>query len=273
MPEIAAPILVDAAGAGADPSEPVSAPAGAALSSTRHLASSTSISSRASPASYPGSGARRAARLGAVEALIAILAGGRATRLGGRKATAELAGRPLISYPLAAALGSGQDAIVVAKPRTELPELSVPTLREPAEPVHPLCGLVSALRQGEGRPVIALACDLPLVTPELLDWVASQRDPLVVPRIEGRLQPLLARYEASLLRDLEADLHAQRPLQETVARLHPRMIDEEEIARFGRPDRLLLNVNSEADLQRAGRLLRGTLPAPGRPRPRQRGLG
>ena len=38
-----------------------------------------------------------------MNALIAILAGGRGTRLGGDKARAELAGRPLISYPLAAA--------------------------------------------------------------------------------------------------------------------------------------------------------------------------
>ena len=30
-----------------------------------------------------------------------ILAGGRGSRLGGEKATAQLAGRPLIAYPLA----------------------------------------------------------------------------------------------------------------------------------------------------------------------------
>jgi molybdopterin-guanine dinucleotide biosynthesis protein A len=55
------------------------------------------------------------------EALGAVLAGGRGRRIGGAKPTADLAGRPLISYPLAALAAAGIEAFVVAKPDTELP--------------------------------------------------------------------------------------------------------------------------------------------------------
>ena len=52
----------------------------------------------------------------------AVLASGRGSRLGGAKATAELGGRPLISYPLVALAAAGIEAVVVAKGDTELPD-------------------------------------------------------------------------------------------------------------------------------------------------------
>jgi len=50
----------------------------------------------------------------------AVLAGGQGSRLGGAKPTADLAGRPLISYPLAALAAAGIEPFVVAKHSTDL---------------------------------------------------------------------------------------------------------------------------------------------------------
>lgn len=191
---------------------------------------------------------------GRMQALIAILAGGHATRLGGQKASAELAGRPLISYPLAAALGSGHEVVVVAKADTELPDLGQRVLHEPAEPRHPLCGIVAGVREAGGRPLVALACDMPFVTAELVAWLASLAEPLAVPSRDGRLHPLLARYEPSLLPRLQSALGEDRPLRETVASLDPCEIPDEELARFGDPERLLINVNTTAELEAAEKL-------------------
>jgi len=89
-----------------------------------------------------------------------VLAGGRGRRLGGAKPTAELGGRPLIAWPLAAAREAGLEAVVVAKAATPLPsDLDVPVWTEPDEPVHPLAGLVHALERADGRAVVAVACD------------------------------------------------------------------------------------------------------------------
>lgn len=193
-----------------------------------------------------------------MDALIAILAGGRAERLGGDKAGALLGGRPLISYPLAAARGSGHEAVVVAKADTPLPDLGERVLREPDEPSHPLCGIVAALGEAGDRPLVALACDMPLVTAELLAWIAAIAEPLAMPRVDGRLQPLLGRYDPSLLPRLERSLLAgDRPLAETVAALGPREIGPRELARFGDPERLLANVNTAAELRAAEALVAG----------------
>jgi molybdopterin-guanine dinucleotide biosynthesis protein A len=185
----------------------------------------------------------------------AVLAGGAGTRLGGAKAMVQLAGRPLISYPLSALAAAGIDAVIVAKPDTELPPLEVPVLREPAEPRHPLLGIVTALRHAAGRPVLAVACDLPLVSPALLAELAAAPEPLVLAAPAGDPQPLLARYAPALLPELESALARQEPLRRTVAALSPRLLTDPDLARFGDPAELLLNVNDFADLERAGDML------------------
>jgi molybdopterin-guanine dinucleotide biosynthesis protein A len=186
-----------------------------------------------------------------VDSLIAVLAGGRGERVGGAKASLQLGRRPLIDYPVSAGLEAGADVIVVAKPNTALPPTEAAVLREPEEPSHPLCGIVAALREADGRAVIAVGCDLPFVTAELLGWLAALPEPLAVPELGGRLDPLLARYGPGLLAPLERALDARRPLQEAVRELGPRLIGEEELGRFGEPGRLLFNLNTPEDLARA----------------------
>ncbi|HEX3802640.1 MAG TPA: molybdenum cofactor guanylyltransferase [Solirubrobacteraceae bacterium] len=99
---------------------------------------------------------------GAMTVTVAVLAGGRGSRLGGDKALVELAGVPLIEYPLKAAREAGLDAVVVAKLTTRLPHLDVPVLIEPDEPTHPLLGILTALQQY--RAVLAIPCDMPFVS-------------------------------------------------------------------------------------------------------------
>jgi molybdopterin-guanine dinucleotide biosynthesis protein A len=192
-------------------------------------------------------GRQKAAEEGA---LGVVLAGGRGSRLGGAKPTAELAGRPLISYPLAALAEAGLEAVVVAKLDTDLPPLDVDVLTEPAEPVHPLAGIVAALRQ-TGRPIVVIGCDFPFAPAELLRALADAPEPLVIPAPGGEAQPLVARWMPALLPALENALDLEEPLRRTVAALSPRLLEDAELAAFGDPARVFFNVNTPADLRRA----------------------
>jgi molybdenum cofactor guanylyltransferase len=183
-------------------------------------------------------------------ALGVVLAGGRGSRLGGAKPTAELAGRPLISYPLAALAEARLEAVIVAKPDTDLPPLDIDVLTEPAEPVHPLTGIVAALRQA-GSPIVVIGCDFPFVPAALLRALADAPEPLVVPAPGGELQPLVARWAPALLPALDAALDREEPLRRTVAALFPRLLADAELAAFGDPARAFFNVNTPADLRHA----------------------
>jgi molybdenum cofactor guanylyltransferase len=190
--------------------------------------------------------------------LVAVLAGGHGRRLGGDKAGVLLAGRPLIAHPLAAAREAGLDTVVVAKPRTELPRaLGVPVVREPAAPSHPLCGVLAAFgAAGPGRAVLALACDTPFVTAELLAWLAAQTAPALL-QAGGRLQPLPGLYTPEARGRLEQAIDRGEPTGATLASLGARVVAEAELEPFGDPARFLFNVNEPSDLAEAERLLRG----------------
>jgi molybdenum cofactor guanylyltransferase len=147
--------------------------------------------------------------------VVAILAGGRGSRLGGEKAMVDLGGQPLIARPLAAARAAGLDAVVVAKRGTELPD--VPTWHEPDEPSHPLLGLITALEHG---PVVAVACDQPWLTPELLLALAEHDGPAIAVERE----PFPGRYEPLQLPVLRAALEEQASLRATLGRLQPAVL-------------------------------------------------
>jgi molybdopterin-guanine dinucleotide biosynthesis protein A len=186
----------------------------------------------------------------------AVLAGGAGRRLGGGKALAPLGGRPLIAWPLDALRATGVEAVVVAKPDTELPPLGVDVVRETETLRHPLAGVVAALDHAGGRRVLVVGADMPFVTPDvlrLLATVAADAE-VVVARAGGRLHPLCARYGPGVRGELAAALAAQAPMRATVAALAATELDVAED--------LLFNVNSPADLAAAEARLGPTPPPP-----------
>jgi molybdenum cofactor guanylyltransferase len=185
----------------------------------------------------------------------AVLAGGASQRMGEPKALVELAGRPLVAHAVGAVRDAGLDPVVVAKPDSPVPDLGVTIVDEPAEPRHPLCGIVAALRYAETRPVVVIGCDMPFVPPALLATFGRLADPVAVARVEGEIEPLLARYEPAIEPALFASLKNGTALREAIAALHPRVVSETDLAAYGEPKRIAFNVNSPEDLALARSLL------------------
>jgi molybdenum cofactor guanylyltransferase len=182
-----------------------------------------------------------------------VLAGGQGRRIGGGKATALLAGRPLLAYPLDALVSAVGDVAVVAKPSTELPPLGdVPLWEEPEEPSHPLVGVAEALRRAGDRSVLVCAVDMPFVSQgvlaELIVAPAAAAPATVACTMGGALQPLLARYSPQALAALSAAAEEGAPAREAVAALRPLRVPVED-------PQALFNVNTPEDLEQAETLL------------------
>lgn len=186
-----------------------------------------------------------------------VLAGGASKRFGSPKAAAQLAGRAMIEYPLAAMRDAGLTTVVVAKTDNDLPALpgAVEMLREPDRPRHPLCGIVTALERVNG-PVVICACDMPFVTGELLDWLAQLPDDVAVTTAGGTPQPLLGRYSPNALPALREALIAELSVRRGIEAAGARLIDEDEIRRFGDPAQLTSDIDSPEALERAEAKLR-----------------
>jgi molybdopterin-guanine dinucleotide biosynthesis protein A len=175
--------------------------------------------------------------------------------MGVPKAPVPLAGQPLITYPLAAVEGASLEPVVIAKPDSELPRLSCRIVREPAEPVHPLHGIITALSESGGAPIVAIGCDMPLVSAALLEWLAELDAAVAVLEVGGRMQPLVARYETEVAASLRGALRRRAPLRDAVGELGPRVVGDAELVRFGEPELLCMNVNTPEDLERAAAAL------------------
>jgi molybdenum cofactor guanylyltransferase len=194
------------------------------------------------------SGDRREASLGAV------LAGGRASRMGEPKAAVELAGRPLISYPLETVAAAGLEPVVVAKPDSELPELDCRVIRERAGRSHPAAGILSALENAAG-PIVVVACDMPFVPAQLVTVLSQLAARAAIPWMGDGLQPLLARYGPSVARELERAVERREPLRDAVRAVDPLVLGPDELAGFGDLELIAFNVNDRRDLEAAERLM------------------
>ena len=155
--------------------------------------------------------------------------------MGRPKATLEFEGGPLIARPLAAAAAAGLDAVVVAKPSSRAAAARRRRLGGARGAVAPALGLIAALERG--GPIVAVACDMPFVTPEALAELA-RRDGAAAPLVGGRLEPFPARYEPSALPALRAALEREAPLRAALAELRPEEIemDARVVTSFNTPE-------------------------------------
>lgn len=185
----------------------------------------------------------------------AILAGGHARRFGGRdKSQVRVGGRTILERQIDALEGVVERIYLVGYPGPIVapPHVSILPDRTPGR--GPLSGLDAALAVGGGH-VLALACDMPNVTSALLSYLIRQLDDTdtdaVVPRTERGYHPLCAVYAQSCRTAVQRRLEAgSLRLQDLLAELTIRVVEESDLLRFGEADRLLANVNSQADLDR-----------------------
>jgi molybdopterin-guanine dinucleotide biosynthesis protein A len=131
-----------------------------------------------------------------------VLTGGGAARLGGAdKAGIELGGRTLLEHALEALVDATEVVVVGETVPTSRP---VTFTREDPAGGGPAAGLVAGLGRFARRPscVVALAVDMPLVTPATLSRLvdaAQDHDGAVLVDAEGRRQYLCAAYSLSAL--------------------------------------------------------------------------
>ncbi len=180
-------------------------------------------------------------------AIVAVLAGGRGSRIGGDKSLIQLAGRALIDYPLAATREAGLDGVVIAKRTTRLPHLDVPVLLEPDEPAHPLLGIITALEQHST--VIALPCDMPFVLPDQLVALAAINAAVAV-LAPG--EPFPALYRDTALPQLRLALESRASVRSTQAQS---AVAPDSIAPARGTQQM--TINTPEDLVAAERLIRG----------------
>jgi molybdenum cofactor guanylyltransferase len=155
-----------------------------------------------------------------------LLAGGSSRRLGVDKARLPVEGVALARRVAEAVIAVSDLAIEVGPGASGLEYL-----QESPEGEGPLvaiaCGAAALRRRGRFDAVLVVAADLPFIRAaglrELVEWTATGS---VVPLVDGRAQPLCARWSTSDLKTAEVLVaNGERAVRALVAATHPTMIE------------------------------------------------
>ena len=188
-----------------------------------------------------------------------ILAGGRASRLGGAdKSALDVDGRPVIERVIAALSTVAEQLICVVNDDRLDADTRLTVIRDPNPHAGVLPALRAALTATTTPLAMVVACDMPFLDAELLAYLAeSARDvDAVVPVVDGRPEPMHAVYRAepcsaaigaALARD-------QRRMIAFLDDVRTLRVDEATLRRFDPSLRSFFNVNTPEDLAEARRL-------------------
>jgi molybdopterin-guanine dinucleotide biosynthesis protein A len=182
---------------------------------------------------------------------VAILAGGQATRFGGRDKSALLVnGRSILDRQLASLAPLTDDLMIVGDRDVAPGAIPLRAVPDVVPGSGPLGGLHAALTAARGDVLLLVACDMPYLSAPFAEYLLSLAGDadIVVPESERGYHPLCAVYTRACLEPAAAQLaDRQLKMRELVDRMRTRVVPIEDIRRFGDPHRLLANVNTPAD--------------------------
>ncbi|MET0404366.1 MAG: molybdenum cofactor guanylyltransferase [Cystobacter sp.] len=189
------------------------------------------------------------------EVTLAIIAGGRGLRLGGvAKGLLEVEGRPVLERVLGLGPLCG-DVLLVANVPEPYARWGLRTVSDVVRERGAPGGVHAALVGARTEWVLAVACDMPFVTPEVARVLLDARGDAeaVAFTVDGRVEPLLALYRRTLARAWGEALAAGQPsLRALLAGCRARLLPEEALRAVDPDARAVVSVNTPEDLARRG---------------------
>lgn len=182
-----------------------------------------------------------------------ILAGGRARRMGNvDKGLVDFNGKPMIEHCIEK-LQPQVDQLIISANRNieQYSQYNYSVLEDNVgEYEGPLAGLLRALENSKGTPVLIVPCDAPLfpadLASRLLESYEEGKTAAVIPHDGSRLQTLFGLYAADTISSLREYLESgQRKVETWVTSLPLVVVD------FSEHRENFININTENDLRTA----------------------
>ncbi len=196
-----------------------------------------------------------------------LLAGGVSSRMRREKGLLEIAGEPLILRTARLVEPFVCEVTVVGPPE----QYATLGLRAIADRIFenrvdnelvrtPLAGIATALTATNSPWNLILACDLPYLTAEWVDWLlaraAASAADVVMPRTSGGLEPLAAAYRRECAAPiLDAIERGVRKVTDALTELRMEQLPESEWKKHDPQGRVLRNMNTLPDYEEARKFL------------------
>jgi molybdenum cofactor guanylyltransferase len=186
---------------------------------------------------------------------IAILAGGRSSRMGRDKSFVLLDGKPVIEHVLDRLHGLGLPICIVTNTPDSYAQYGLSMFADMLPEAGALGGLYTALHASTREYALCVACDMPFLNTDLLQYLIDLRKEeadIIAPRVHGYAETLHAVYRKTCL----------TPIREQIARgnlrisafydqVRVRFVKEGEVRRFDPDLRSFVNLNTPEELAAA----------------------
>ena len=190
-----------------------------------------------------------------------VLAGGESSRMGRDKALLELGGVTLIARAANLCESVAGGCVIVGGARSNdgggrFDGLTAQVIADDFPGAGPLGGIATALRVAAQDWNLVMACDLPYLTREWLEFLAERarrsEAEAVLPMNERGAEPLCAMYrkraEAAIRTALES---GTRKVTDGLSKIHTEFIEPSEWKAFDSEGLLFKNMNSPEDYEEA----------------------
>jgi molybdenum cofactor guanylyltransferase len=186
-----------------------------------------------------------------------ILAGGRGRRMEGKdKGLILFKGRPLVSYAIDAMKAvCGEMLISANRSFDQYEAMGYPVIKDADSDFRgPLSGVLAGMKAARSEWVLTMPCDMPLVTPDILDSFLKARNQcdsgsLFVGHDGSRFQPLLLLTRCDLAESLDLYLDAGgRRVEDWILSVPNQVVDLSEwghaLMNMNRPEELVIDAPS-----------------------------
>lgn len=181
-----------------------------------------------------------------------ILAGGKSSRMGRDKSFLIFYGKPLIEILINKLQGIFKDLIIIANNISLYKKYKIKTYADIIKESGPLGGIHAGLHYSKSKYNFIMACDMPFVEPGLIKFMSANIEnyDLVVPKLNGRFEPLCAIYSKNCLKAIENQLSKNNlKVVDFFPQVKLKEIVEKDLVDFNKDGKFFLNINTPACYQ------------------------
>jgi molybdopterin-guanine dinucleotide biosynthesis protein A len=183
-----------------------------------------------------------------IDKTLAILAGGKSSRMNyNNKAFLNYKNKKFIDHIIESGKNL-KEVIIVANDIKLYEKFNLRIVKDIYIGNGPLSGIHSALKNSSTDKVLCIACDMPLVSEEVINFLGNyeERYDILVPMVKGRLQPLCSIYSKSIINNLEESLiKNENKLQQLIKSVDYKVVEALEYREFSECD--FININTLED--------------------------
>ena len=184
-----------------------------------------------------------------------ILAGGKNTRIGRSKAFIQLpSGESILENILNILNQIFPEIFIVTNQKEAYLKHNVQVVEDLIKERGPLGGIFTGLCYSTSKYNFVVACDMPFIKPALIGLLLEERKSfdVVIPEVEGEVEPLFALYSKNCLPVMFEHLQKQNlKIREILGKLQVKKIGAKKIDQLDPEHLSFFNINTKEDLRRA----------------------